>query len=178
MYLMKNTENKLQSSGKTNERTRFKKGVSGNPKGRPKQNVKTSDLRQSLFNRGPELIDILFKFAREGNLRAIELLLDRIYPRLKPQILPIEHPIPQGNISSQVQHVFHAAVQGNISIEQAESLSLIAERAVNLSALEANALNHSYPDNLEIANDPIIDSSTSQVDCGVTITAQNPTCHK
>lgn len=68
-----------------------------------------------------------------------------------------------------MQYAFDAAAQGDISIEQAEGLSLIGERAVNISNLQANDLQSSSVDNLVIANDYTMDQSSPPTNTGVTV---------
>ena len=69
------------------KRYQFKPGKSGNPKGRPKAlpginkmltEVITEDARRSILK-------MLVAQAKKGNMRAIELVLDRLYGRVQQQ---------------------------------------------------------------------------------------------
>lgn len=66
--------------------TRFKKGSSGNPAGRPK-GTKTAVnlLRDGLMGREDlaEIVAVLIEKAKAGDMQAATILLDRAVPRLK-----------------------------------------------------------------------------------------------
>ena len=123
---------KQRVSKKTNEHTRFKKGVSGNPAGRPKRTTNVEELRQQILTGTPELINHLFAQAYQGDLQAAKLLLERVLPVVKPQSAPIAIQIPEGDIASQVQFLFRAASLGQISMESATELAHIAQIALSV----------------------------------------------
>lgn len=66
---------------------KFKKGETGNPNGRPKKipslDKLLSDLPESDFTK---VIESLVKKAKSGDVRAIEVLLDRSYGKAKQEI--------------------------------------------------------------------------------------------
>ncbi|MCU0473401.1 MAG: DUF5681 domain-containing protein [Bacteroidales bacterium] len=65
----------------------FKKGVSGNPAGRP-LTIPSIDILLSEVFTEKERISILTslkKQAQKGNIRAIEIILDRLYGKVKQQ---------------------------------------------------------------------------------------------
>ncbi len=73
----------------------FKKGKSGNPKGRPPKLPKLDDLLAQILGEekdGQTATEAILKRIRlqatQGNLKAAEILLDRAYGKAK---LPIEH---------------------------------------------------------------------------------------
>jgi hypothetical protein len=66
-------------SDSRNSDGRFAKGNGGGP-GRPRNATRMCEFDQRVAGVGDELIDAALGQARNGNLRAIELLLDRIWP--------------------------------------------------------------------------------------------------
>jgi hypothetical protein len=57
---------------------RFPKGVSGNPRGRPKVGL---SLAEQAREYGPEMLAILVKSARKGSITTVQAVLDRDYGR-------------------------------------------------------------------------------------------------
>ena len=62
---------------------KFKAGVSGNPKGRPKNKTPATLLRKSIVEAMPDIILKLVEQAKEGDTAAAKILLDRCCPTLK-----------------------------------------------------------------------------------------------
>jgi len=60
----------------------FVKGQSGNPAGRPRVEQMEA-LKARLMDAAPEIIDKAIEMAREGNIRAMGMVFDRILPALK-----------------------------------------------------------------------------------------------
>ena len=58
---------------------RFAKGNPGGP-GRPRTIEQVNELDQQVADAGPELIEVLLAAAKAGNLKAAEMLLNRIWP--------------------------------------------------------------------------------------------------
>jgi len=61
---------------------RYKKGVSGNPKGRPL--MMPPEMRQRLVDASPEIIDQIIISAKGGDMAACRLVLERLAPVSKP----------------------------------------------------------------------------------------------
>lgn len=68
----------------------FKKGQSGNPKGRPKKLPALDVLLDEVLggenpddSNAKKILDALYKQAQKGNVRAAEILLDRAYGKPK-----------------------------------------------------------------------------------------------
>ena len=65
----------------------FQKGQSGNPSGRPKKD--TANLKPLLLKHGESVLQKVIDSALEGDLTACKLVLDRLYPAIKSQAMPV-----------------------------------------------------------------------------------------
>jgi hypothetical protein len=64
--------------------TRFKKGQSGNNKGRPPDRTTGAILRKTIAENMQEIINSLIDAAKGGDVQAAKVLLDKVCPSLKP----------------------------------------------------------------------------------------------
>jgi hypothetical protein len=92
---------------------KFKAGISGNPKGRPKDKTPATLLRKSIVDDMPEIILKLVEQAKNGDTAAAKILLDRCCPTLKPQALAISLPI-NGSLAEQGGEIIRATLSGHI----------------------------------------------------------------
>jgi hypothetical protein len=73
------------------EATKFKKGQSGNPKGRPKKVPKLEEVIENVLGevnaKGESVPEVILRrlvtSAKNGSIKAAELLLDRTYGKVK-----------------------------------------------------------------------------------------------
>jgi len=93
--------------------SKFKKGTSGNPKGRTPAHITVSKLRDTLSDDIPAILTKLVELAKEGDTTAIKMILDRVYPALKPQALPINLPT-NGTLAEQGNEIIRATLSGEI----------------------------------------------------------------
>lgn len=126
-----------ENTGKKQEQTLFQKGHSGNPKGRPKgKKNKSTLLAQSLLENDVEVICTrLLIEAKEGNIQAIKIVMDRILPARKE--LPIVLDLPEiktpTDLLNAISAITTAVGSGIISPSEGEALSRIID--INLKAV-------------------------------------------
>ncbi len=124
---------------------RFKKGQSGNPKGRPPD---VSVLRALLEPHAPALVNKAVELALGGDASALRLCLDRLIPPIKAK----DEAVSLGNLSDDLakggRTVLQAASTGRITPCESSMLMQglsaqariveIAELEQRITALEAN----------------------------------------
>jgi hypothetical protein len=91
----------------------FKKGTSGNVKGRPPANMTADKLRKSINEDMPDIINKLIELAKDGDLQAIKLVFERVCPALKPQAVPISLTVCD-SLAEQGNEIIRATMQGQI----------------------------------------------------------------
>lgn len=69
----------------------FAKGNPGGP-GRPRAVDRVREFERRVAEAGPELIDALLATAKGGNLRAIEMVLDRVWPVRRGRPVAVDVP--------------------------------------------------------------------------------------
>jgi hypothetical protein len=107
----------------------FQKGESGNPAGRPRgaRNKRTL-AAESMFDRdATSIIDQLITMAKEGDIAAIRMCLDRIFPR--PRGRPVAFDLPPMTTTTDAVAAMGAVVQaigdGELSAEEGAELSKV-----------------------------------------------------
>lgn len=110
----------------------FLKGQSGNPQGKPPGSNKAQKLRAKLMSAVPDILDAMSLQAKNGDVQAARLILERTLPALKPEARAPNAPVP---IES---HAVMGAVQtGAMTPEQAgEVMALLLAQAKVLEVSE------------------------------------------
>lgn len=119
----------------------FQKGVSGNPSGRPKGSMdKRAMLRVLLEPFAVELVSKLIEQAREGNMQAMKLLIERIIPPLRESPIDIQLPeLSNAEACSSAQaKIVNALATGKLMCSEANAISGLVEN--RRKALETNEL--------------------------------------
>lgn len=117
----------------TKNPTRFQKGTSGNPKGRPRGCTPRADFRKQVADALPSIVAGLVTAAQAGDVQAIRIILDRCIPTLKPTSDTIAITVPAGaDLVQRGEAIIAAAVSGTLPVEQAKALmdALNCQRAM------------------------------------------------
>lgn len=114
--------------------SKFKKGQSGNPSGRPKSD--TANLKPLLAKHGTDVLQKVIDSALNGDLTACKLVLDRLYPQIKAQVATVS--IEAGKtLSEQGQAVLDSTFSGDISPDISQMiLSGLANQAKLIETTE------------------------------------------
>lgn len=129
--------------------TKFQKGKSGNPKGKPVgAKDKRTELRELLKPHSEKLIQKAVDLAMEGDQAALKMCLDRICPALKSQAPLITLPLTATDEAGRASEVFQAMIQGEVppdtgrdiissiaAILKAKEVSEIEKRVITLEQL-------------------------------------------
>ncbi len=101
---------------------RWQPGQSGNPGGRKPGTGSLQQLRAQVELLLPEIIQVLATKARDGDIGAARLLLERVMPALKPVEGPQALQISGDDLSSQAKSIFALAASGEVSVGSATQL--------------------------------------------------------
>lgn len=131
-----------ENTGALQESSKFKKGQSGNPQGKPKGARNKSTLAAEALLEGS--LDKICKRVEEealnGNMQAAKMILDRFIPVRKDRVIKIDLPMisTYEDVLLAIGYVVTAVGNGTISPSEGESLS----RTIDLysKALETNQL--------------------------------------
>jgi hypothetical protein len=103
--------------------TKFRKGESGNPAGRPKGSGLSGRLRQAIEKDSEAILAALIDQAKTGDVQAARILLDRVCPSLKAQAQPVEvEGLAAGGLVERATAALDAAANGNIAPDVAAGL--------------------------------------------------------
>jgi len=97
----------------------FTKGKSGNPSGRPKKD--TANLKPLLAQHGESVLQKVIDAALDGDLTACKLVLDRLYPAIKPQAMPVNVPVGE-TLPETGNNIVTETMTGNVAPDIGASL--------------------------------------------------------
>jgi hypothetical protein len=92
----------------------FKKGQSGNPAGRKPSLNTMREFREKLSDDMPDILETVVKMAKDGDMAACKLLMDRLYPAIKPQAMPISVPIAE-TLDATGNNILATILNGTVS---------------------------------------------------------------
>lgn len=134
-----------QATGRRTDGT-FKKGSSGNPGGRPGQ---INALREKLAGGCNAVAAAVMKAAKEGDMQACRLILERMVPAIKPSAELIRFTLSGESATEQARSIMAAIAAGTIPPDQGKALiealtsvakiAEIDELSRRLDALEGKA---------------------------------------
>jgi hypothetical protein len=98
------------------------KGTSGNPKGKPPGCGAVQKLRAAIEHELPEVIEAVVRKARDGDVGAARLLLERVCPPIKAAETPVAFAMPDGSLTERGQAILGAISAGEIPPSAGASL--------------------------------------------------------
>lgn len=111
------------TTAEKSKRGRWKKGESGNPSGRRPGTGKVSKLRDSITTHIPEIISQMVNKAKEGDVQAARLLLERVIPPLKSIEQNVSLTLPENaTLSEQGQIIIQSVANGALTPDQGQAL--------------------------------------------------------
>jgi hypothetical protein len=134
--VMKNRKKSSLEKTPRDETGQFRRGTSGNPQGRPKgSRNRTTMAAMSLLDSEAEMItQRAIEAARDGDLSALKLVMDRIIPpRRRPMIqLDLAELDTIRDAAEAHRRVIQAALDGGLSLDEAERLCKLIEDNVQV----------------------------------------------
>lgn len=101
----------------------FVKGQSGNPKGKPPGPTARSKFRDQVNAAIPGIVANLVQQAQAGDMQAVQMILARVIPPLKPTSDPAKLPMPRsGSLSDRGERIIAAAMAGTVAPDEAKAL--------------------------------------------------------
>jgi hypothetical protein len=121
--------------------SRWKKGTSGNPAGRPpgSPNRSTVFFQELLSGQGEALIQKGIELSLKGDTRALSICWDRLLPPRKERAIELPGMTDAKSVSAALASVVIAVAEGRITPGEAESLARVLETQVRAVEFEALA---------------------------------------
>jgi hypothetical protein len=121
----------------------FKPGQSGNPKGRKvgSRNKVTLSMEAMLEGEAEALTRVAIEKALDGDMVALRLCFDRLYPPQKGRSIQLTLPPMKqaSDVVSGYEHVLNAVSEGSITPDEASTISNVLEakrKAIETSEIE------------------------------------------
>ncbi len=92
----------------------YKIGESGNKKGRPAGKSPAILLRQAITGAMPSIIKMLVDAAKEGDIQAAKVLIDRVCPVLRPQAMSVDLPAG-GSLADKGNRIIKSMMAGELA---------------------------------------------------------------
>ncbi len=117
--------------------TKFQKGKSGNPKGKPPGTKDSrTELRQLLQPHAKDLLQKAVDMALDGDPQALRMCIDRLVPSLKATSEPVPTQLPTGgSLADQAQAIYLAATAGQIGTDEATALMSLVQSQCRIKGL-------------------------------------------
>jgi len=99
---------------------RWVKGASGNPNGQPSR---AAELRRLLADGADDAAQAVLEAARNGDMAACKLILERLLPAVRPAHQPIRFDLDaEAPLADQARQILAAAADGDLPTDQAKAL--------------------------------------------------------
>lgn len=102
--------------------TRFKPGQSGNPSGRPPNSGPIGEIRKAIGEELPAIVSKLVEMAKEGDVQAARVLVERAIPAIKPVDFAQVIELTGNTLTDQGRSALAAMASGQIAPAQAAQL--------------------------------------------------------
>ena len=103
----------------------FKRGQSGNPKGRPRGAIgKRAQFSQFLESYSNQLVEKVIELALTGDVNALRICIERIVPKTNREAIDIEIPEKLDKETSRdiSRKILKAIVDGKLSVDEGDKL--------------------------------------------------------
>lgn len=125
---------------KPTNKGRFVAGKSGNPRGRPlgSRNARSLFLESILDEDSETIIRTVVELAKNKNLHALEMCVNRLMPPRKDRAVFFQLPPIRNlsDISSAMSSVITAVSEGELTPPEGETISRILEQHANVTACQ------------------------------------------
>jgi len=110
---------------------KFKKGQSGNPKGRPKGIVdRRSQYLVLIEQHMPDVVNQVVSAALGGDMTACKILFDKVLPSVRPTSPVLSLPLSGESAATQSGAVIDAMLKGSLAPDQAATaVSVLVDHA-------------------------------------------------